>query len=113
MPRRIICDRGSSFSGKSFEEFTKDLGIKAVFNATATSRANGQIERYNRTILSSISATHENERKWNNIISSVVFSINSSINNATGKSPYELFLGYKPRGMHDSFLSGAVAEDQV
>lgn len=113
VPRRIICDRGSSFTSGCFEKFTNNLGIKVVFNATATPRANGQIERYNRTILSSISATHEDERKWDTVISPIVFSINSSINNATGKSPYELLFGYKPRGMHDSFLSGAVAEDQV
>lgn len=112
VPRRIICDRGSCFTSETFTAFTKELGIKVVLNATATPRANGQIERYNRTILTAISTTYENERKWDSTISSVVFSINSSVNKATGKSPYELLFGYKPRGLHEAFLSGAVSEDK-
>lgn len=63
VPRRIITDRGSCYTSKQFEQFCKNLNIKHVLNATATPRANGQVERYNRTILSSLSASTEDGRE--------------------------------------------------
>lgn len=38
------------FTSKAFREFCGKQGICRVLNATATPRANGQMERYNRTI---------------------------------------------------------------
>jgi hypothetical protein len=48
--QRIVCDRGSSFTSKCFNDYCKGMNIKVNYNATATPRANGQAERYNRTI---------------------------------------------------------------
>ena len=49
---------------KKFQNYGKECGIKITFNATATLRANGQMERYNRTILNALSCRGENKVKW-------------------------------------------------
>ncbi|KAJ8965493.1 hypothetical protein NQ314_004081, partial [Rhamnusium bicolor] len=55
LPRWIVSNRGSCFTCKRFARFCQNLGIKT----TAIPRANGQVERMNRTILSSLADTLE------------------------------------------------------
>lgn len=111
--RRIICDRGSCFTSKEFTKFCDDLNIKRILNATATPRANGQVERYNRTILSSIATMTENELKWDCCISSICFGLNSTVNKSTGKTPYELVMGYVPRSLNDSYISNELCNNDI
>ena len=56
-PRRLISDRGLAFTSKAFAEFLVGRGVKHVHNAVATPRANGQVERQNRTIIEAIGAS--------------------------------------------------------
>nr|CAH7750533.1 unnamed protein product [Callosobruchus chinensis] len=110
VPRRIIADRGSAFTSTLFTNFTKELGVKLILNATTTPRANGQVERYNRTLLNAISSRYDDETKWDTTLDHIVFSINSVPHSITKKSPSELLLGYHPRAMNDSFLSNVVTD---
>lgn len=48
-----------------------DLGIKRVFIATATHRANGQVERMNRFILSALMASTEDKERSHKAVSKV------------------------------------------
>ena len=50
-PRRIISDRGLAFTSRVFKDFVTDKGVKHVLNTVATPRANGRVERSNRTII--------------------------------------------------------------
>lgn len=72
VPLRIICDRGSCFTSKRFENYCNELNIKVNFNATATPRANGQAERYNRTILASLTTMTDEEEKWDKVTEDTV-----------------------------------------
>ena len=78
-------------------------------NATATPRANGQVERYNRTILSSLSASTDDEERWDETVSKVRWGLNSTMNSTTGKSPYELLFGYAPRGVVNAILDNEIS----
>ncbi|KAJ3653992.1 hypothetical protein Zmor_013208 [Zophobas morio] len=109
VPRRIISDRGSCFTSKQFTEYCKTLNIKHVLNATATPRANGQVERYNRTILASLASSMEDEQRWDEAVSAVRWGLNSTANSSTGKSPYELLFGCVPRSTGTAFLANEVA----
>jgi hypothetical protein len=84
------------------------MNIKINFNATATPRANGQAERYNKMILSALSTSTDDERKWDTNVPNVQWGLNTSVNKTTGRTAYELLLGYQPRQAHDSFLSAEV-----
>lgn len=50
-PLRLVSDRGSCFISREFEEFLNDHNVHHIQVATASPQANGQVERYNRTIL--------------------------------------------------------------
>lgn len=51
---RIICDRGSAFTANIFKEYCSNESIELVLCTTGVPRGNGQIERINRIIVSSL-----------------------------------------------------------
>lgn len=62
-PKTLVSDQESTFTCKKFDEFCVRYTIRHVLNAVATPRANGQVERLNRTILSALLASNPEERK--------------------------------------------------
>lgn len=96
-PHTIISDRGTSFTSRRFENFCLDNSVKHVLNAVATPRANGQVERLNRTILSSLLTTSVTEDRWDDDVPKVQLAINTTVSKATGKTPFELMYGYTAR----------------
>ncbi|XP_050295141.1 uncharacterized protein LOC126735234 [Anthonomus grandis grandis] len=53
----------------------------------------------------------DEEDRWDEVISKVRWGLNSAKNSTTGKSPYELFFGYAPRGVADAVLANEVVLD--
>lgn len=96
-PNRLITDRGTSFTSKKFKSFIQSVGSKHILNSVATPRANGQVERYNRTILASLgSMTHgKGNNTWDEQLPDVQLGINSTIHEVTKKTPTELLFGRK------------------
>ncbi|CAK1600047.1 unnamed protein product [Parnassius mnemosyne] len=94
-PKVIISDRGTSFTSDEFKKFTGKYKIKHVKNAVATPRANGQIERYNRTILGSLTALNidKDDRDWDCNLNNVQWSLNNTLKKAIGKTPAQLVFG--------------------
>ncbi|XP_036142863.1 uncharacterized protein LOC118645589 [Monomorium pharaonis] len=98
-PLRIISDRGSCFTSREFEEFLKDGNIKHVKIATASHQANGQVERYNRTILPMIAKlADERSTHWYNVIKDVEFACNNTTSKATNVCPSMLLFDLHQRG---------------
>lgn len=97
-PTRIISDQGSAFTSRKFEGFCETHGIKHVLNAVASPRANGQVERFNRTILNSLVAVVGDDQKgWVKHLPKVQLGLNSTVCKGTGKTPLELVCGLRPR----------------
>lgn len=112
VPTKIISDRGACFTSRAFKNFCWKIGSKHIMNAVATPRANGQIERYNATILSALTATISDEREWEKKLPQVQFAMNNTVNTTTGKTPSELLMGYRPRGVSDAPLTVEIQKDR-
>lgn len=108
-PRIIISDQGSSFTSRKFARFCAQNNITHVKNAVATPRANGQVERLNRSILSALMATTLEEELWDRQLLATQFAINNVPNKSTGKTPSELLYGYTPRKGSDIELKEEVS----
>lgn len=106
-PSRLITDRGTSFTSHSFSAFIRGIGVKHVLNAVATPRANGQCERYNRTILSALAAKANNrdDKNWDDYIADIQIGINTTIHKTTGKSASELLFGFNINSNSENMLS--------
>lgn len=109
-PKVLISDQGSTFTCNKFEEFCDRNTIRHVLNAVATPRANGQVERLNRTILGALLASTPEERKWDETVTDVQFAINNVPCKTTGKTPSELLYGYRPRSGSDAALIDEVSK---
>lgn len=94
-PKRLISDRGTSFTSDEFHRFCEKHHIRHILNAVASPRANGQVERYNRTILGSLSTYTDKlgETKWDTELGNIQWGLNNTLNKGTGKTPAEALFG--------------------
>lgn len=111
-PRIIISDQGTSFTSNEFKNFVKSIGVKHIYNAVATPRANGQIERYNRTILNSLASMNHglDEKDWDIKVAKLQWSLNNTFNKGIGKSPAEVVFGYRTSSQTENLLKASIME---
>ncbi|KAJ8915718.1 hypothetical protein NQ315_000652 [Exocentrus adspersus] len=114
VPERIISDRGKCFTSKDFQSFCCQEIIKHVLNAVACPRSNGQVERFNSTILNSMmAAIGDDHDAWEDKIPQVQCGINKTVNATTGYAPSELFYGFRPRLKFDVSLVNTDQTDRL
>ncbi|CAK1600859.1 unnamed protein product [Parnassius mnemosyne] len=107
VPTRLIRDRGSSFTSKSFKDFIVEYGIKHVMNAVATPRANRQVERFNRTITEALATSNhgKDEKAWDEHIRDIQIGLNTTVHKTTHKSPSELLFCFNINNRSQGILS--------
>lgn len=113
-PERLISDRGSCFTSHNFRRFCLDKGIKHILNAVSSPRSNGQVERYNRTILDSLTAQNlrDCERDWDNKLGKIQWGLNNTLQKTTGRTPAEVMFGMSMNGEVNACLSEVANETQ-
>lgn len=106
-PKRLICDAGSAFTSHLFVKFCNDKNIRRHVIATAMPRSNGQVERYNRTILEALRSMGANtdNNKWDIHIPNIQQGINSTVNKTTSAVPSEVFFGYRLQTDSDKLVN--------
>lgn len=108
-PSRLVTDRGSCFTSSKFKLFMQELGIKHVLNAVATPRANGQVERFNRTVISALGARcHGENNSWDEFVNEIQLGMNTTVNKSTNKSPSELLFGCKLVNMSENIINDII-----
>lgn len=112
VPRRLICDRGTAFTSRAMKAFCNETGIQLVINSLNLPRANGQVERLNRTILNTLNAIirDEPEENWCEALAAAQQALNNSVNKVTGRTPNELLFGYKPIALCEALLVNNLTE---
>lgn len=97
-PRRVVSDRGSAFTTNVFKEFISQRKIDLVLVATATPRANGQVERVNRCITTMLAKKTVALDKWDKVLDEVEYALNNMSCTATGETPSKLLFGVHQGG---------------
>ena len=77
--------------------------------SVACARANGQVERLNKSVGDTL-VTVADERRWDESVRDVQFAINNTVNRSIQKTPSQLLLGYTPRGGEDMILRDEVQQ---
>lgn len=77
--------------------------MKHVLNAVATPRANGQVERYNKTVVDSLTAKCIGfaENKWDDHLPDVQWGINNTLNKGINRTPSEALFGTRLIGANE------------
>ena len=96
-----------------FDELNKYCGISKSRTTPYRPEGNGQIERFNRSLLGMLRTLPETcKLDWKSDLNKMVHAYNCTKNDTTGFSPYYLFYGRHPRLAVD-LLFGVGKSDQV
>lgn len=93
-PEVIVSDRGSAFTSDQFKSFASDHGFRHQLVATACPQANGQIERYNRTLIPLLGKLTETRKQpWDSVLVVAEFLLNNTFNRSINNIPSRLLFG--------------------
>lgn len=97
-PQKIISDRGTAFTSHEFKEYCREEGIQHVLITTGVPRANGQVERVNRTLiplLTKLASPKPNE--WYKYLDLAQKYLNATPSRSTNWTPFKLLFGVDVR----------------
>ncbi|GFU35136.1 transposon Tf2-11 polyprotein [Trichonephila clavipes] len=93
-PRFLITDRGTTFTSEEFHTYGWEQKITLHHITTGLPRANGQVERINRTIIPVLSKMSEDDpTKWFKHVPPLQEVLNSTFQRSINTTPFELFFG--------------------
>ena len=81
-PVKFLSDIGTQFTARFFQNICRILRIRIVFTTTYHLQANGQVERYNRTLTSALRKYDGEHPKDSDLFSdAVTFAYNTQVHN--------------------------------
>ena len=95
MPFTILTDNGSAFTSKFFGVITQVLGVKHVFATAYRPTTNGQVERWNASLVDLVSHLGT-EKEWDLHIGLACTAYNSTVHSSTVFAPLELATTREP-----------------
>ena len=112
-PEVIMSDGGSEFSNRLNQELSKLLHMKWSVTTPYHPQANGQVERFNRTFEEMMSKhlTEGQHLVWDEFVQQCIHAYNTSVNSATGFTPFELQYGRTCRHWIDRSLPDRLPPD--
>ena len=94
---KLLTDNGSQFTSSFFLAVCKILSIESVFTTAYHPQTNGQGERFNRTLFSTLRHyLADNQREWDQYTDALTYSYNCAVNRMMGMRPFELVLSRTP-----------------
>ena len=93
----LVCDNGSQFTSKEFEEFCKSYGIKLLHSSLYYPQGNSMVERFNRCLSDAIDIHNNTGGCFIDSINSFLMTYRSSCHSTTGLSPSLLLHGREMR----------------
>lgn len=98
-PRRIISDAGTGFTSKEFNNYCTNRNIRLHIVATGMPRSNGQVERFNKTIIDAMRTlgADTTDDGWDQYVKLLQQGLNSTMHKTTKAVPSEVFFGYRIR----------------
>ena len=96
-PVDLIADNGRQFTSKFFQDVCHTLNVHNAFTTTYHPQTNGQVERFNRTILSALRAyIQDHPKDWDLHSDAITFAYNCQPQTSTSLAPFELVLSRPP-----------------
>jgi transposase InsO family protein len=94
VPKKIISDRGSMFTGRFWTSFQEALGIQLNFSTAYHLETDGQTERMNQTLEDMLHMSVMDQQKHGGeSLPLVEFAYNNSYQSTIKMAPFEFFEG--------------------
>ena len=111
-PMQIHTDQGAEFESQLMKELMSLLGVEKCRTVAFKPSSDGQVERYNKTIVDCISMMRRETDHWDLVVGKCVSAYNSTIHAATGFTPNKLWLGREIYHNADLMMPTKPAEDK-
>ena len=95
VPSTLRTDNGSNLVSVEMEEYLNEMGIEHRLTTPLWPRANGEVERQNRSLLKAMRVAHAEKRDWRLELNKYLLAYRSTPHVTTGQSPAELLFGRK------------------
>lgn len=93
-PFTIHTDQGQNFESNIFKAICTLLRINKTRTTSYRPSANGQVERYNRTLVDAVRCfVDESQKDWDEFMPQLACTLRSSVNRNTGMTPNKMMLG--------------------
>ncbi|XP_053376551.1 uncharacterized protein K02A2.6-like [Mercenaria mercenaria] len=97
-PVSILSDQGRTYESKVFQELCRLLGVKKVRTSVRNPRCNGQVERFNRTLVRMIRAYLQGvQEDWDLNLGCLAGAYRATPNEVTKLTPNLLTMGREER----------------
>ncbi|SGY26729.1 BQ5605_C018g08764 [Microbotryum silenes-dioicae] len=97
LPQRIVLDRDKLFTSKFWSALHKHLNINLQLSSAFHPETDGRSKKTNKIAFQILrSLVNREQSNWVECLTACEYAISSSVNVSTGKTPFELVLGYTP-----------------
>ena len=96
-PATLLSDNGKQFTSRLFHSVCNLIGTNNVFTSAYHPQTNGQVERYNRTLLAMLrNFVNDHQNDWDRYASVLTYSYNCHVHRSTRTKPFDLVLSRPP-----------------
>ena len=104
-PSKLHSDKAQNFESKVIQHLCRVAGIKKTRTTPYHPMGNGQVERFNQTLLRMLGTLDPAKKSdWKSYVLPLVHAYNATKHDSTGFSPFYLMFGRHPRLAVDAFL---------
>jgi hypothetical protein len=114
LPSNIVSDRDPRFTAKFWKALQKALGIQLLMSTAAHPQTDGQSEAAVKVIQKLLKPFVFQGQDWEELLPSLEFAYNDTVQASTGQTPFYLNYGHHPTGVtrHEP-VDNPHAEDQI
>ena len=96
-PESVLTDKGKQFASSFFLSVCRLLRLSNVYTSAYHLQANGQAERYNRTLQNMLMCfVEEQQDSWDKYATALTYAYNCHAHRTTGTTPFDLILSRPP-----------------
>ena len=95
-PKLLVSDQGSEFTADVFKTLTEQFKIPHNYSSVMHPQSNGQVERFNRTMISYLRKFIPENPEWESLIFPLQSAYNTTPHSATKYSPFYILHGRLP-----------------
>ncbi|KFD59604.1 hypothetical protein M514_28218 [Trichuris suis] len=98
LPEEILTDEGRTFVSDLMKSVCTLLDIRRLRTSAYHAQSNGQVERFNRTLLTMLSVTvEERPFDWDEQVPLHLFAYRTSVHSSTGITPFHAVFGHEAK----------------